>query len=238
MSIVVGYDATHANIAHIPRGAQAAGYTTGSADIAWTAADWAAHPGAIRIDQDASASDPTADVLDVEAGAATFGDCPGWAKRAIADFDAVKRPGQRWPCIYASSSNLTNVANALIAGGITKGVYLWVAQWSLDQSEALALLTSAGGPFPVAGVQFASNDFTDHDVWSKAWVDNVSAKQPDGPFAHFAKAGQTIGDLSASRGMKSVTWAANQARLNGADAEKLLDGAAVKAGARWWTQTP
>lgn len=238
MSIVVGYDATHANIAHIPKGAQAAGYTTGSASIAWTAADWAAHPGAIRIDQDAAASDPTADVLDVEQGAATFSDCPGWVKRAIRDFDAVTRPGQRWPCIYASASALTSVANALIAGGVTRGVYLWVAKWSLDQSQAIALITNAEGPFPIAGVQFDSGSFTDTDVWSKAWVDNVSAKKPDGPFAHFSTAGQTIGDLSSSRNMKSVSWAANQAAINPGDAEKLLDAATVKTGSRWWTRTP
>lgn len=238
MSIVVGYDATHANIAHIPKGAQAAGYVTGSADIAWTAADWAAHPGAIRIDQDAQASDPAADVLDVEAGAATPADCPGWVKRAIKDFDGVTRPGQRWPCIYASQSQLTNVANALIGGGVDKGVYLWVANWSLDQAQGIALITNAGGPFPVAGVQFNSGSFTDTDVWSAAWVNNVSSKKPAGPFPHFTAAGQTIGGVSSSRNMKPVNWVALQGDINAGDAEKLLDSSVIKTGSRWWSKTP
>ena len=68
-SAVVGYDLIGANIGHAPAGAQLAGYSTGSGGIPWTAAQWAAHPGTVRIDQDAAASDPTADVLDVEGGA-------------------------------------------------------------------------------------------------------------------------------------------------------------------------
>ena len=33
MAVTAGFDAIHANIGHLPRGAQAAGYTTGSSDI-------------------------------------------------------------------------------------------------------------------------------------------------------------------------------------------------------------
>src|SRR5215468_448871 len=110
------YDATHANIGKLPRG-QAAGYTTGSADIRWTAADWAAHPGAVRIDQDWQAADPSADVLDVETGAATPAEVPGWFAQAKGDFAKAVRPGQRWPAIYVNQSNITAVANALTKGG-------------------------------------------------------------------------------------------------------------------------
>ncbi len=112
------YDAVRVNIAQLPPG-YAAGYSTGTGIVPWTAADWAAHPGAVRIDQDPAASDPTADILDVEAGAATFADCPGWYKRALADYRSAARPGQRAPAIYASLSNLPAVANALISGGVT-----------------------------------------------------------------------------------------------------------------------
>src|SRR5689334_21874261 len=105
--ITAAHDATHQFIGHLP-GGQAAGYTTGTADIRWTNADWDAHPGAVRIDQDFAASDPSADVLDVENGAATFTDCPVWAQRAKADFANAVRPGQREPAIYFSASNVHN----------------------------------------------------------------------------------------------------------------------------------
>jgi len=120
--------------------------------------------------------DTTADVLDVEGGAATFADCPVWAKKAMDAFGSVKRPGQRWPCIYASASNLTPVVNALINGGISRGVNLWVANWSLSEAQAMALLTNAGGPFPVVGVQFNDPGPYDIDVWSSAWLDRKSGK--------------------------------------------------------------
>src|SRR5258708_1639840 len=114
MSIVVGYDTVGANVSKLPKGAQVAGYDTGSGVVPWSAKQFAEFPGAIHIDQDVNAVSGTSDVLDVERGAATFADCPGWVKRAQADFDAAKRPGQREPAIYASASNLTPVANALV----------------------------------------------------------------------------------------------------------------------------
>lgn len=174
MSIVVGYDTTGANVSSLPRGAQVAGYDTGTGIVPWSAADFARFPGAIHIDQDPNAADSTADVLDVEAGAATFGDCPGWVKRAQSAFNAVRRAGQRWPAIYASASNLTSVANALIAGGVAGGVNLWVANWSLSEAQGVAMLSNAGGPFPVMGVQFSDPGPYDVDVWSKAWLGKVS----------------------------------------------------------------
>ena len=98
MAVVAGFDAIHANIGHLPRGAQAAGYTTGSSDIRWVAADWAAHKGAVRICQD-SGSDHTADVLDVESGAATNVDAAMWVPRAQAAYKAAARDGQRKPAV-------------------------------------------------------------------------------------------------------------------------------------------
>ena len=90
MSIVLAHDAIHANVAHLPAG-QSAGYTTGSADIRWTAQDWAHHPAAVRIDQDASATDLTADVLDVERGAATNSEAAHWYTMALRSFTAGTR---------------------------------------------------------------------------------------------------------------------------------------------------
>ena len=75
----------------------------------------------MRIDQDPAASDPTADVLDIEAGAATPASAPGWATRALASRASQARPGQRAPAVYMSQSRVTEVVNALIAGGISSG---------------------------------------------------------------------------------------------------------------------
>src|ERR1700758_1337040 len=118
---VLVYDAIHDNIGALPAGAQVAGYTTGTGtDIRWTNADFAAHPGAVRIDQDPAASDPTADVLDIEAGA------PARASRTSG-----ARPGQRPPAVYMSQSVVAEVVNALNAGGVSSGVGLWVVNWGL-----------------------------------------------------------------------------------------------------------
>jgi hypothetical protein len=184
---VTGWDATHAFIGHAPRTGQAAGYVTGGGGIAWTAADWAAHPGAVRIDQDPLARNPTADVLDVEGGAATAAECAGWHKSATADFTAGVRPGQRHPAFYCNLGTLPSVADNLVASGIT-GAGLWLAAGTfLTLAEAAALVTwgtALGGPFPVIGVQLlgAAADY-DVDVFSQAWLAAVSGpvKPPPPP---------------------------------------------------------
>jgi hypothetical protein len=180
MTTVIVHDAIRVNIGHLPAGL-AAGYTTGSGIVPWHAADWTAHPGAVRIDQDPAASDPSADVLDVEAGAATPAVAARWARKALASYRTAARPGQRSPAIYASSSNLTAVTNALNAGGVTGGIGLWVANWSMSQAEAEAAVRNAAGPFPVIGVQFQNLGLFDRSVFSTAWLADVSghpAPQP------------------------------------------------------------
>lgn len=181
LQIVTAHDATHQNISHLPRGL-ACGYTTGSPEIRWTEADWAAHPGAVRICQDAGATDHTADVLDVERYAATLADCPIWVTAAAASFTDATRPGQRWPAIYTSANNVTPVVNALIAGGVQGGVGLWVANWNLTESQAVADVQNAAGPFPVIGVQWTDKPgFYDDDVFDKEWVQTVSAPPVPSP---------------------------------------------------------
>ena len=165
------YDATHSNIRHLPPG-RAAGYVTGSLGVAWTAADFAAHHGAVHIDQSPilSGADKTADVLDVESGAATPGIAAPWVKAARAGLHHGTRPGQRHPAVYCSRSNVTPVVNALIAGGITSGVGLWIADWNNDQHQAAAEVAGAGGPFPVIGRQFRDAGFYDVSVFSVPWI--------------------------------------------------------------------
>lgn len=173
MTIILGYDATHDNVAHLPRGV-VAGYTTGTGGIPWTVDDWAAHPGAIRIDQDPVGRDSTADVFDVERGAGTNGAAPGWYRRALDSFYRNLRPGQRRPCFYTSMSNVTPLVNALIAGGVTSGPRLWIANWSLSEAQARNLIANASGPFPIVGVQYANNPQYDTSVWSTEYLSDVS----------------------------------------------------------------
>jgi hypothetical protein len=180
MSVVAGYDCIHNNIGRVPKG-QLAGYTTGSRDIRWTDTDWRNHPGAVRIDQDFNASDPSADVLDVERGAATNAECARWVKQARNDFDTVVRRGQRHPAIYTSASNVTPVVNSLIAGGVTKGVGLFVASWGVGKTRAAEMVANASGPFPIVAVQYNNGLYYDFDVFSHAWLTNVSGNIAHNP---------------------------------------------------------
>jgi len=173
-------DAIRVNAGHLPPG-RAAGYTTGSGDVPWGASDWAAHPGAVRIDQDPAASDKTADVLDVENGAATIADCPAWCEAAEANWAAARRPGQRKPAIYCSESNVTSVVNMLGAAGIKSGPALWVANWSRTQAEAQAIVEAGSGPFPVIGVQYGNRGTYDVSVFSAAWLAAVSGDPAPAP---------------------------------------------------------
>ena len=117
---VLVFDATHDNVGALPAGAQVAGYSTGTGThIKWTDADFAAHPGAVRIDQDPAASDPTADVLDIEAGAATPASAPGWVTRALASRASQARPGQRSPPLCQTRLRHRSEANLCTEQGET-----------------------------------------------------------------------------------------------------------------------
>ena len=230
MAVVTAHDAIHANIAHLPPG-QAAGYTTGSPAIQWTPGDWKAHPGAVRICQD-SGSDHTADVLDVESGAATNGDAVAWVPKARAAFDAVTRPGQRRCAIYTSQSNVTPLVNTLTAHGINSGVRLWVANWNLTGGQAADEVRNSSGPFPVIGVQYNSLQFYDSNVFDSGWLADVAAKA-QAPNAHKTAAGDTVASLAASRGMDPEAWLRLQRKL-GSDVHALSSGP-LKAGITWHT---
>jgi len=172
------YDMTGANLGSvtIPPGVGVALYTTGSAGVPASPAQIAAHPGAVLIDQAPvnTAADELADAADFENGALTLADLPGWYRGAKANYDTAKRPGQRWPAIYADSSNLTPVANELVSAGITSGPRLWVAHWDLPIADAIDMLTGSGGPFPVIGVQVHNAGTHDVSLFLASWLDAVS----------------------------------------------------------------
>jgi hypothetical protein len=169
------YDATGADAGHLPAG-QVAGYITGSDGVPWTAAQLAAHPGVVRIDQ-APVNTPMnerADVADYERGAVTLADLPAWCRAAQQNFKAGTRPGQRTPVIYLSRVDVTPVVNSLIAAGINNGIGLGVADWNNNQTEATAEVMNGSGPFPIVWRQYANGEFYDTGVVSKTWLDNVS----------------------------------------------------------------
>lgn len=196
MSITIGHDCTAANFGSLPAG-QAMGYASGTASVDWTPAMWSARPGAVRVWQSPTLT-PAAyecDVLDYEALAATVGDIGPWAKGALASFKAGTRPGQRTPVVYCSQSGLTPAANALTAAGLTGGdVGFGVAIPGDSQAAATAAVEAAAGPFPVHFIQFSWQAAYDTDVFSSAWLANVS-KAP-APKAVPIRARVTDGDLS------------------------------------------
>lgn len=177
IKVLSGADATHSNISSLPHTVSVvAGYTTGTADIKWTSADWARYPAAIRICQD-HGSDTSADVLDVENGAATFEDAVTWYPKAVENFYSGQRPGQRFPAIYLSLSNIQDLQAALKAGGITRA-NLWIADWTNSQSTAVSQLINASGNYPAVAIQYANAGSYDKDVFNKSWVNTVSEKTP------------------------------------------------------------
>lgn len=180
LAVTTCADAISANFHVLTKGTQVAGYTTGSPDIKWTTAQWAEFPDAIRIDQDPAAADHTADILDVESGAATVAECPGWVKQAQASFHNATRPGQRDPSIYCSRSNVTPVVNALAAAGVAH-CPLWVASWGIGMNGALSILNATSGPFPVIGVQYQNNGEFDSSVFLTSWLHNRSKTDPPKP---------------------------------------------------------
>jgi hypothetical protein len=190
VSFTFAYDVPGFNYAQAPQGFQLCGYDTGSGGVAWTPAMWAAHPGAVHIDQAPDTAvlealeapdwrdgvHATSDVLDVESGAVPVGSplVAAWAKSALAAYAAGTRPGQRVPALYQSASNVTANVNALVAGGVTSGVGLWIAKWDGNKAADIAALAVASGPFPVIGFQYADLGNYDADVFSTSWLDTVS----------------------------------------------------------------
>lgn len=177
--IIVVFDATHTNISALPANSDnVAGYATGSSDVAWTTEDREKYPNAIMIDQSPAKTpwDVTADVDDYESKGVQLSELAPRAKLRQQAYRNGTRPGQRSPLVYVSGDNVTPVANALIAGGVTSGVGLWVADWDLTQSESIAKVTAGAGPFPIEGVQFLHQDKYDMSVFNGGWFNGTSVK--------------------------------------------------------------
>jgi hypothetical protein len=208
MSITIAArDATGQNAANIPIGVQAECYVTGQG-VAWTSEQIAEHDKpypAVWIVQDPDLSVSTADVADIEFEAGLISQVAGWAARAKVDYYKATRPGQRKPACYCDQENVTPIVNALIAGGITSGVGLLVANWNDTATEAIAAVSAGSGPFPIIGVQFRGGTSTepwDLDILSVDWLTTVSTPAPPphvGPWRHLT-ADQSLDEIAKIRG--------------------------------------
>lgn len=240
-NIAVVYDCTGANVGSLPRGALAAGYTTGSGGVPWSAEDWKAHPGAVRYCQDVKATDHTADVLDVESGAATFADCPPWVREATQNWVKGTRPGQRKPAIYMSASNVTSVVNTLLKDGIDFGINLVVADWNLTEAEAVADVVHRAGPFPIVGIQFRSTQAYDINVMASAWLANVSrnpAPPAHGPHRHLATGNESLDQVAHWRGTNSRDLLLRSMRAWSNYDMTIIEGLKLPKGFPYYTLNP
>jgi len=111
------YDAIHP--ANIPTNAQmVAGYVDGR--YAWTAADWARFPHAVKVRIAVFSSTNDGHVLDVEPGCSTPASAPGWVQR--------RRKAGVDPTVYCSLSAWPTVRAAFAAAKVAPPHY-WVAAY-------------------------------------------------------------------------------------------------------------
>jgi hypothetical protein len=111
------YDSTTAD--DIPTTVEVvAGYVDGR--YAWSAADWARFPGAVKVRIAVRASTNDGHVLDVEPGDATPVEAPGWV--------AMRRRAGVDPTVYCNLSDLPTVRAAFDAAGVAQPHY-WVARY-------------------------------------------------------------------------------------------------------------
>lgn len=149
----VGMDTVRTAAQNIPANAQCVlGYDTGSGIVPWTQTEWNRFTSAIKlhITQVNGTNNVDSDIIDIEPQAATIDQAVEWCKERIA--------AHKIPTCYLSESNVTPLVNALVAVGINSGVYLGVAHPGMSIEDAQAILDNAGGPFPIAYVQYAWPD--------------------------------------------------------------------------------
>jgi hypothetical protein len=246
MGIVFVRDCIGSNLSAVAAGwkGQFAGYVTGSGGVPWTPAQLEAHPGTVLIDQTPTSGwwDPFADVDDVENGAVQLSEIAGRAKERKAAFAAAKRPGQREPAVYASEGQITPVVNALISGGVTSGVHLWIANWSVSEASAAQAVIDAAGPFPICGWQFADAGIDDLSVFSSTWLSVVSMKQPPPtphppgpPFRHTTQPGDQVAAIAASRNVTPRHLLQLAAASYTAEDIDILAGHHLPGGVPWYS---
>jgi hypothetical protein len=149
-AVITMIDAIHGCVSSIPaRAPKVAGYVTGSGDVQWTAQDWArfATTAKVRINQMPGTDPLLGDVLDVEDGA--------WTNEEAAQACKERQQHRLEINLYTSQGNVTPLLNACVAAGVTAG-NLWVANYSLSEAEATAMVVHRSGPWPIQAVQWAA----------------------------------------------------------------------------------
>jgi hypothetical protein len=156
MDTDVMVDFTHSAVGNVPNSSAfeyVAGYTSGTSNIEWTAADWAKYTQQhhIRIEQGYggfSVARSTYDMLDMETGAWTPAGVVSAVNSAITD-------GYEYTTVYAVPSGLQTLAGLMTAEEIASTDCV-VANWNLNQTQAAALVGTKMYGFLVRGVQWAS----------------------------------------------------------------------------------
>ena len=167
--MILMMDTIGANVNSIPVTAQkVAGYVTGSGIVPWSANAWNrfTNAGHIRIKQTSgNGSILESDVIDVEQGAATVDDVVTYVRTRI-------NAGVTWSTVYGTRSTLHAVLLNLAThmGTAFYGhVDCWLADWSLSQAEATAMLATTKTNKLVEGmscraIQFASPTSNPHTL--------------------------------------------------------------------------
>lgn len=155
-------DTIHDTAHNIPvsneRIAKVAGYCTGSSDVRWVETDWLRFPHYthIRIDQ-SPAFNPfpsNYDVRDVEPNA-----CPPRiaAQEAAIRFEKYRLRTVCYVDITEEPNLAADLISALARQAIPEGnVLFWLANWNLDEAEAIAQVGTRMEGFEIIGVQWAS----------------------------------------------------------------------------------
>ena len=150
-------DTVHGSVGSVPVDTKyVGGYTSGTADIQWTDADWRRFPQSIhsRIYQGYGAvpSLLSFDEIDVETGAVSPSQAAELVRSRVIS-------GIQWTTIYGSQSSV-EATTALIQA---MGPSIWIghvnvrlANWNLNEQEASAVVGTSVGGATVIGVQWAS----------------------------------------------------------------------------------
>lgn len=132
------------------------GYVSGSGSVPWSQADWDRFPNSRhnRILQHANTGlDPHSwDSVDMETNALTAAEVAAEHKRHV---DA----GIEWTNVYATRTNFALAVSAIKGLGShywDGHVTLWLADWNLDEEQAVALIGTFIEGATCIGVQWAS----------------------------------------------------------------------------------
>ena len=186
----------------------------------WSSADWARFPNAIKLVV-VLFPQHVGDILDIENGAASPADAPGWC-------DRFSRPGRRAPSLYVNRSNWAAVRAAVGA----RSVDYWVAtlDGTQDVPGAVAVQYVDVGPYDESVVLDPSWVRSEAGMWQSEALSGVfdaTGVSPVGTTTVYIKA------LDAAGFVGSLVW--TQA-LDGTPAR--VDGVALNYGAHFHAAPP